>query len=206
MLDRLLRSPKDHALRPITAALAPWIAPIVLTGVSLFAGILSGLLAAAGLTWWALGWWWVSRIADGLDGPVARARGQSSDLGGYLDILGDTVVYVAIPLGVAIGVGDDRVWIATAVLLATFYVNAVSWLFIAAVIEKRAAATTSGRTKMGTTTIVMPSGLVEGTETIVAFSLLLAFPGHAVLWCCAMALLVGLTVLQRVAWARRHLG
>ncbi len=205
MLDRHLRPAKDRITRPLTEVLSSWLHPMVLTGMSLVAGVTAGVVAAAGLTWWALGWWWLSRIADGLDGPVARARGRSSDLGGYLDILGDTVVYAAIPLGVAAGVDDRRVWIATAVLLATFYVNAVSWLFLAAVIEKRGATTADGHTKGGTTTIVMPTGLIEGTETIVLFSLLLAFPDHTVLWCSLMAVLVALTVLQRLVWARLNL-
>lgn len=203
MLDRHLRAPKDQVLAPVTGLLSPWLPPAVLTVAALATGVTAALAAAMGLMWWALGWWWISRLADGLDGPVARARGRSSDLGGYLDLVGDTIVYAAVPLGVAVGAGEQRVWIATAVLLATFYVNATSWLLIAAVIEKRGRDAHPDST--GPTTIVMPSGIVEGTETLVVFSLLLAFPDHAVVWTSAMAFLVVVTVLQRVAWALRHL-
>lgn len=205
MLDHHLRATKDRVVGPITRVLAPWLPPAVLTAASLVVGLTSAVAAAFGLTWWAVGCWWFSRLADGLDGAVARTRGRSSDLGGYLDLLGDTVVYAAIPLGVAVGAADQRVWIATAALLATFYVNAVSWLFIAALIEKRAAErdTQPGGTR--STTIAMPTGLVEGTETIVLYSLLLILPDHAVAWFTVMAILVTATVLQRLVWALRHL-
>ena len=205
MLDRHLRSTKDRIARPLVGVLYPWLPPLALTGMSLGAGVGAGLSAAAGSTMLSLGAWWFSRIADGLDGAVARAREGSSDLGGYLDVLGDTVVYASIPLGVAFGVDDRSVWIATGVLLATFYVNAVSWLFLSAVIEKRTARATGRRSSSGPTTIVMPPGLIEGTETIVLFTLLLAFPDHAVFWCSSMAALVGFNVLQRLHWARRNL-
>ena len=205
MLDRHLRSTKDRIARPLVRVLSPWLPPLVLTGMSLVVGVGAGLAAVAGLTWISLGAWWFSRIADGLDGAVARARDGSSDLGGYLDVLGDTVVYASIPLGVAFGVDDRSVWIATGVLLATFYVNAVSWLFLSAVIERRTARATGHRSSSGPTTIVMPAGVIEGTETIVLFTLLLAFPDHAVFWCSSMAALVGFNVLQRLHWARRNL-
>jgi phosphatidylglycerophosphate synthase len=199
MLDSTLRSIKDRLARPLAVSLARWAPPMALTALSLVAGVASGAAAAGGVVWASLVLWWLSRLADGLDGPVARARNESSELGGYLDILGDTVVYAAIPLGVAVGVDDRSVWIATAVLIATFYVNAVSWLFLAAVIEKRGAG--AGTSSSGPTTIVMPAGLIEGTETIVLFSILLVFPDRAVLWCALMAALVTVTVLQRVRWA-----
>ena len=44
----------------------------------------------------------------------------------------------------------------------------------------------------------MPSGLVEGTETIVVYSLTPAVPDRAVWWCWVTAALVAVTALQRV--------
>src|SRR5262245_23042370 len=43
----------------------------------------------------------LNRLADGLDGAVAR-RGTPSDLGGYLDIVGDFIFYAAVPFGFAL--------------------------------------------------------------------------------------------------------
>ena len=46
--------------------------------------------------------WLVSRVADGLDGAVARAAGSASALGGFLDITIDMTAYVAMVLGFAV--------------------------------------------------------------------------------------------------------
>ena len=65
------------------------------------------------------------------------ASGRSSDIGGLLDFVFDTIGYAAVPLGLAFGIDDRGTWIATAVLLATFYLNAVSLGYVAALLEKR---------------------------------------------------------------------
>ena len=83
--------------------------------------------AAAGFVVVAVVLWLLNRALDGLDGAIARARGRGSDLGGYLDMLADVVVYAAVPLGVAVSVDTRSGWMAAAVLLGSFYVNAVSW-------------------------------------------------------------------------------
>jgi phosphatidylglycerophosphate synthase len=202
MLDSRLRPLKERLTGPLAARLAPRTAAALFTAGALGAGLGAGLAAASGAVVLSLVLWWSSRIADGLDGPVARRRGEASDLGGYLDLLGDTVVYAAIPIGVAVASGQRSTWIAVAVLLCTFYVNTVSWMYLSAVLEKRRSA---GAAPERTTSIVMPAGLIEGTETIVLYSLLLATPGWAVWWAGLMAVLVVVTVAQRVWWARRHL-
>ena len=69
---------------------------------------------------------------------VARTSGRSSDVGGLLDFVFDTIGYAVIPLGLAFGIDDRGTWIATAVLLAAFYLNAVSLGYVAALLEKRA--------------------------------------------------------------------
>jgi phosphatidylglycerophosphate synthase len=143
--------------------------------------------------------WLLSRLADGLDGAVARHRGRASDRGGLVDIVSDTVGYAVIPLGVAAGVDTRSGWVVVAVLLATFYVNAVSWTYLAALLEKRSVGATSTG---ATTSTVMPRGLVEGTETIVFFALALAWPGGAIGVLAVMAAAVGLTILERLWWAR----
>ena len=146
-----------------------------------------------------MGLWLVGRAADGLDGLVARRRRSASDLGGYLDMLGDTVGYAAVPLGVAVAAGDDVVWTACAVLLATFYVNTVSWTYLSALLEKRGNGVASSGEA---TSIRMPVGVIEGAETIVLLTVVLAWPATAAWLFALMAALVALTVLQRVRWAQ----
>ncbi len=104
-----------------------------------------------------------------------------------------------IPLGIAAGIDTRAAWITVAVLLATFYVNAVSWTYLAALLEKRAAgATATG----ASTSTIMPRGLVEGTETIVFFTVALAWSGGAVVTLAVMAVAVAVTIVERLWWAR----
>ena len=202
MLDTALRPFTERLLAPATRSPIGRLHPTLLTLVSLTTAVGAGLAA------WQRGWavavvlWLVSRLADGLDGVVARRRGRTSDLGGLLDIVGDTVGYAIIPIGVAAGLDTRTGWVAVAVLLATFYVNAVSWTYLSAVLEKRAAG---ARAVGASTSVVMPRGVVEGAETFVFFTIALAVPSAAptVFWVMAAAVVV--TVVERLWWARRIL-
>jgi hypothetical protein len=111
----------------------------------------------------------------------------------------DTVGYAVIPLGIAAAIDTRAAWITVAVLLATFYVNAVSWTYMAALLEKRARGATA---LDGSTSTIMPRGLVEGAETIVFFTLALAWPDGAVAVLAVMAAAVFATVVERLWWAR----
>lgn len=199
MLDLRLRIVKERALEPVAAGLARWVGPTALTLGSLTLAFVTAGLSWAELPWAALAAWLLSRLLDGLDGPVARARNQATDFGGYLDIVGDTIGYAVVPLGVALGADQRSTWIALSALLATFFVNSISWTFLAAVLEKRGqGASTTGEM----TTITMRPALIEGTETIVLFSVFVAFPTLATWWFAVMAALVAVNVAQRLVWAR----
>lgn len=199
MFDSQLRPVKDRLAQPIARAMPTMVTPTVLTGNSLVAGLGAGAAASQRYLVLALVLWWLSRIADGLDGPLARLRGTSSDLGGYLDQLADTVVYAAVPLGLAFAIDERTTWVACAVLLATFYLNTVSWAYLSALLEKRRAAQRSDRSP---TRITMPSGLVEGAETIAIYTVMLAAPSWLPELMWAMAGLVGATICQRGFRAR----
>lgn len=202
MFDRRLRPTKDRLLEPAAQQVARHVGPHTLTGLSVSITIGAAALAASGRNWWALGAWLIGRVLDGLDGPVARHRGEVSDVGGYLDMVADTLGYAAVPVGVAVGVDDTGTWIALAFLLAAFYVNAISWAYLAAILEKRGAGVvTTGEL----TSITMPTALVEGAETIIVFGLFLAVPQLATWWFVAMAVLVAGNVVQRLVWAARTL-
>lgn len=204
VIDHRLRAVKDRVLGPMARRLAAMrVGAGWLTAAGMAASVASGVLAWRGLPWWALAAFVLGRLLDGLDGAVARRAATASDLGGYLDQLADTVGYAAVPIGLAAGDGSTGAWAACAVLLATFFVNIVSWAYLAALAEKRGAGVAAQGVS---TSIVMPTGLVEGTETIVLYGLMLAAPGWFVGWAWSMAVLVAFTVVQRVAWAVRHLG
>lgn len=199
MLDPLVRPMKDAVLEPVARA-AGRTNPHVITAAALAAGLGSAGAAAAGRYGSALLLWLLNRTLDGLDGVVARRTGRQSDLGGYVDIVADFVVYAAIPLGVAFGAEarDAPIWREAALLLAAFYVNAVAWLYVSALVEKRAAG---GTRAGGPTSVVMPEGLVAGTETVLFFCAFLLLPDAAGVLFTVMAVLVTLTIVQRVVQA-----
>lgn len=207
MFDERMRLVKDMTFNPLARfvqRVPPWFFSVM--------GLLVGLATAVAL-WqqaYALGFllWFFNRVFDGLDGAVARLRGLQSDFGGYLDILIDFVVYAAIPVGLALGVQNQAVatssgqavTLSLVFLLFTYYINAASWMYLAAILEKRRAGNSDKLT-----TITMPAGIIGGTETIILYTAFIFFPAYLVWLFSLMGLLIIVTILQRLVWASRHI-
>ncbi len=202
MLDEVLRVPKEAILAPLARGPLRRLHPTAVTIAAAVAGVAAGVAAWQGAFLPALGLWLLNRVLDGLDGTLARSTGRQSDLGAYLDIVLDHVVYIAVPLGLALAAGTPAAALALALLLASFYLNGAGWMYLAALLEKRNAGA-AARGEL--TTVTMPGGLIEGAETMVLYTLFLLLPGALVPLFGLMAALVLLTVIQRVAWAVRHL-
>ncbi|MGE4178099.1 MAG: CDP-alcohol phosphatidyltransferase family protein [Thermoleophilia bacterium] len=202
MIDRALRRQKEVALASVVRLVPRAVHPTALTVAAVVPGLGAALAAAAGVPALALALWLANRILDGLDGPVARRTGRQSDLGAYADILLDVVVYAAIPLGIAVGQDSRAAWVAAAALLASFYVNAISWSYLSALLERRGAGAAA---RGDVTAVTMPPGLVEGAETVILLGLALAVPAWsvAVMWVMAAGVAVG--VAQRAIAAARAL-
>lgn len=201
MLDHVLRGYKDRLLRPLAVALGR-VSPNAITLLALVIGLTAAVLAARQMYVLALALWLVNRILDGLDGMLARTTWQQSDFGGYLDIVADFVVYAALPIGLFLGRATADLGISLALLLGSFYVNAASWMYLSAILEKRRAG---AGVRGELTTVTMPAGLVGGTETILFYAAFLIWPGALPWLFLTMAGLVLLGVIQRLGWARRHL-
>lgn len=203
MIDKVLRLPKEQVLAPIALRVLHSVHPTAITLVA--AGVGLGAAVAAWQQAYIVGLalWLLNRTLDGLDGTVARINGKQSDLGGYLDILLDFVVYAALPLGLALSIGSSAAYISLAVLLAAFYINSGSWMYLAMLLEKRNRGAAAGGEL---TSVTMPGGLIEGTETIVFFALFLLFPQWIAPLFVLMTLLVLFTAGQRLLWATRNLG
>lgn len=180
----------------------PGISPTAITVAACLVGVASGAAAAGQQYGLSLGLWGANRLLDGLDGTMARINNQQSDLGGYLDIVLDMVVYAAIPLGLALGSNPPGVNLALAVLFASFYINSATWMFLSSLLEKRSLG---ARARGELTTVTIPRGLIEGLETFLFYSLFLLFPQWLESLFYLMAGLVALTSVQRVAWGIRRL-
>ena len=202
MFDQRLRRVKEAALGPFAARLGTLVSPGVVTALGFAVTVTAAGLAWAGWGLAAVAAWLLGRALDGLDGAVARASGRASDRGGYLDMVLDTVGYALVPFGVALWLDTRAGWVALAVMLSCFYVNAISWSYLSALLEKRSAGAASHGEL---TSVTMPPALVEGTETIVVFTVFLLAPRHAPQIFSLMTAAVAVGVGQRLLWARRHL-
>ena len=167
---------------------------VTLVGFALGAG---GCIAIAfDRRWFALVLWLANRIADGLDGAVARQVG-ATDRGGFVDIVADFAVYAGFVVGVAYTQPDARV--AAVALLGTYYVSGAAFLAWSSFAERRA------RTAGDNRSLHFVGGIAEGGETVVVYVLLCVWPAATVgiLWVFAAA--VGVTALQRVWFGWRSL-
>ena len=110
-----------------------------------------------------------NRIADGLDGAVARYHGVT-DLGGYLDIVTDFIFYALVPLGFALH--DPGKAQAAAFLVFSFIGTGSSFLAFAIIAAKRGIESSV----RGRKSIYYLGGLTEGAETIAVLVMMCLFP------------------------------
>jgi phosphatidylglycerophosphate synthase len=166
-----------------------------------FAGFCTGLLAAylVSIAYFktAIAIWWISRLLDGTDGIYARATQQVSPLGGYLDILLDMAAYGAMILGFAIQFADLGL---TWTIIEFLYILCITSALSLGSIE-RAMNMSSHDNR----TLRLASGLAEGGETGIAYTVFLLFPAAlnilSIVW---IAILI-LTVVARSFLAARVL-
>lgn len=193
MLDSRMRKLIDPPLNRI----GQWLASkhITANDVTLI-GFAIGLLAALAIAFqfYVLGLLLLllSRLADGLDGAVARASAPT-DLGGFLDITLDFFFYGAIPMAFAIADPQANA-LPAAVLLAGFYATGSSFLAFAIMAEKRKITTTA----RGLKSLYYIGGLAEGTETIAVFVAFCLFPGWFAWIAYAFAAICFVTAANRV--------
>lgn len=201
----------DAQLRPV---LAPpldrtagwldraWITPDRVTVAGLVTGLGSAVAAGAQLWALALGLWVVSRLADGLDGPLARRRGvRDAGAGGFLDITSDFLVYGAGVVGVAVGASaaHGAPWWPFLLVLLTYYVNGTALLAFSSIAERSGRRIDDGRS------LSFLGGLAEGAETIAVHAAWLVF--STVAWQIAVvwAVVVAVSSGQRVVAGYRAL-
>jgi phosphatidylglycerophosphate synthase len=165
------------------------------TTAGLVLGLAAAGLIAMGAFGWALALVLASRLADGLDGAVARAT-RPTDFGGYFDITADFLFYGAIPLGFVLADPEANA-VAGAVLLLAFYVNGASFLGFAVLAARRGMSTEA----QGHKSLYYSAGLLEGTETIAFFLALCLLPGNFAPLALGFAALTALTTALRLVLA-----
>jgi phosphatidylglycerophosphate synthase len=122
MIDAAILPLQRRLMLPPARALAQrGVRADQITLVGLAIGLAAAGAAALGLFALALAGLILNRLADGLDGAVARLT-QPTDRGAYLDIALDFVFYAAFPLGFALHDPAANA-LPAAILLASFILS-----------------------------------------------------------------------------------
>lgn len=192
--------------------LRPWIDPplnrlavaAVKHGISAdmvtLAGFMFGLCAFAALAFEAYGgalfFIIFSRLADGLDGPVARHSDKGpGDRGAFFDILCDFVFYAGIVFFFALGRPEAA--LPAAFLIFSFIGTATSFLAYGIIATRRGL----NHERQGKKSFYYAAGLCEGTETIIFLVLICLIPGHFPALAVSFAVLCWITTAGRALQA-----
>ncbi|MBA3614989.1 MAG: CDP-alcohol phosphatidyltransferase family protein [Actinomycetota bacterium] len=169
-----------------------------LTATSLGIGALCLVAIAFGLNTVGLVLWLLNRLLDGLDGEVARLRGESSEFGAFVDIVADFFVYGGFLVALAVQHPGSR--LALVALFFAYYLNGTVFLALSGILErlKRERLTERG--------LHFRRSLTEGFETIVAGTLFLLLPDHVSIIAWTFAAMVFISAAQRLWDGRRILG
>lgn len=195
MLDARIRPLIDSPLNRAGHLIARWgISANMLTFAGLALGLGGAVAIGFGEVFWGLALIIANRLADGLDGAVARAT-TPTDLGGYFDIVGDFAFYVSIPL--AFGFMAPANAMPALALVASFVLTGVSFLAFAVIAAKHGEETQAH----GKKSFFYSTGLAEGAETIAVFIAMCLFPDWFGVIAYGYAALCVLTVFQRSAMA-----
>lgn len=199
MLDEELRKgAKPLYGRPARFLAHRGVTGNALTGAGLGVGVLCLAAVALSLNTLALVLWLLNRLLDGLDGEVARLRGEGSELGTFVDIVADFFVYGGLLLALAFQHPDAR--LSLVALFFAYYLNGTVFLALSGILErlKRERQTERG--------LHFRRSLTEGFETIIAGVLFLLLPEYVTTVAWVFAAMVFFSAAQRLHDGWRILG
>ncbi|MDC0062754.1 CDP-alcohol phosphatidyltransferase family protein [Candidatus Puniceispirillum sp.] len=192
MFDAQIRPLMDRLLDPVGRGLA---ARGVKANHVTIIGALFGLAAALCVAFqlFDIAFWLISlnRVADGLDGAVARAS-MATDFGGYLDIVCDFVFYSSIPVAFAAAQPENA--LASSFLIFSFIGTASSFLAFAILAEKHNISTEI----RGKKAFYYLGGLTEGAETILLLLAMVTWPSYFIFMAFGFGLLCWVTTITRI--------
>jgi len=193
MLDRFANAALKPALQAGARALSrSGVGADTVTLAGFGIGVAGAAAIAMQAYAWGLALLLASRLADGLDGPLARLHG-ATDRGAFLDITLDFLFYASVPLAFALADPGANA-LPAAVLLAAFIGTGSSFLAFALLAERRGIRSTAYPNKG----LYYLGGLTEATETLACFALMCLWPAQFALWAYGFAALCGLTIATRL--------
>ena len=196
MLDAAIRPHIDKPLARVARHAIAWgISANMVTVAAFVLGMGAAILVTSHLYLAALPLLLFSRFLDGLDGAIARQT-RLTDLGGYLDITLDFIVYASVVFAFALA-DPVRNALPAAFLTTSFMAPAATFLAYAIFAAKR-GITTEIR---GSKSLYYLGGLTEGFETILTLCLMCAFPDWFPVIAVVYALMCWITGGTRIAAA-----
>ena len=197
MIDRFLLPLQHRMLAPparLLAARGVMADQVTLTGLAL--GAMAALLIALGVPGPGAVLLLLNRLADGLDGALARAIGPT-DRGAFLDSAADFLFYASVPLAFALA-DPARNALPAAALLAAFLGTGSTFLAFAALAARRGMVATDYPLKG----LYYLGGLTEGTETILVFLAMAIWPAWfpTLAWVFAALCLITTASRIRLGW------
>ncbi|NQZ04589.1 CDP-alcohol phosphatidyltransferase family protein [Idiomarina sp.] len=173
MVDRYLIPPLQRLLdKPARLLVRRAVTANQITLVGFVIGVLALPLLMAGAFELALVAVLLNRLADGLDGAVAR-RTQTTDAGGFLDIVLDFIFYQAVVVGFILNSPHEHL-LPGLFLMLSFVGTGTSFLAFAVQASKRGLDNPHYPNK----SMYYMGGLAEGFETFAVFVLLCLLPQH----------------------------
>jgi len=200
MLDKYIVPVLRKPLRALAVRLhRQGLSANTVTVAGFFIGLATVPALALGYPYLALMFLILNRLADGLDGELARLT-TPSDAGGFLDITLDFIFYAVFPLGFALADPTANA-LPAAVLIASFVGTGASFLAFAAQAQRLNIASPFFEYK----SLYYLDGLAEGTETILCFVLMCLFYDYfdIIAWFFAAVCLI--TAVNRVIFGFRTL-
>jgi phosphatidylglycerophosphate synthase len=189
MLDAYVSPLLEPSLNKAGGALVKWgVKPNTVTFIGFGAGCVAIVLIAH--QWYLSAAIWIvfNRLCDGLDGAVTRAS-EMTDLGGFLDISCDFIIYAGVVFGFAYAQPEHGFWAA---FLIFSYIGPIT-TFLAYAVMAEKYQVVSGRKSF-----YYLGGICEGSETAFVMILLCLKPSWFVPVCFIYGVMCWLTTVGRV--------
>ena len=194
MFDKRIRRTIDPAINHLAAILVrAGINPTQVTVAGFVIGMTAALAIGCEQFGLGLGLILLSRLADGLDGAVARIGNTVSDQGAFLDIVFDFIFYSAIPFAFAFANPTDNA-LPAAFLIWSFVGTGASFLAFAIMVQKQDLSAKTQTSK----SFHYLGGLTEGSETILFLCLVCILPQYFGLMAWGFATLAWVTTAARL--------
>jgi phosphatidylglycerophosphate synthase len=192
MFDRQIQKYTQKPLQYIAKLFLKFITPNHMTLIGFSFGVMMCLSIIIDQYLIAIIFLFLNRLADGLDGTMARLQ-TPTPLGGYLDIVLDFLIYSGFVL--SFGVTEQNNTLTSMILLFCYIGTGSTFLAKAAILP---SLTNQNLNEEIPKSFHYAVGLVEGTETIVFMVLCLLFPNLFIYFSFIFIILCLITIVFRI--------